>query len=186
MLCLARVATSVRRSACNGVPLGAEVDEAYVKGLLLDVGLYCAQVGLDLTHLKAAANLTLVNSGQLAEQYVGQQLRAARPPHREPDLFCWVRTQRTSNAEVDYVIQHGNLIVPIEVKAGATGRLRSLQVMLREKRLGLGVRFCAAVPSTLDTVTALPSGEQVPFRLLSLPLYLTGQIHRLLTSTLAE
>ena len=187
MLCLARVATAVRRSACNGVPLGAEVDPAYVKALLLDVGLYSAQAGLDATHLKAAGDLTLVNSGQLAEQYVGQELRSARPVHREPELFCWVRAQRTSNAEVDYVIQHGNRIVPIEVKAGATGRLRSLQVFLREKRLGLGVRICGAPPSTLDTVTALPTGgEQVPFRLLSLPLYLTGQIHRLLAAEFGE
>lgn len=180
LLCLARMVTPVRRTAAGGVPLSAEADEDYFKVCLLDVGLYVAQCGLDATHLLRMQDLLLVNGGQLAEQFVGQQLRSARPFYQEPELYCWAREQRTSNAEVDYVIQHGPGIVPIEVKAGSTGQLRSLHVFLREKRRSLGVRFGGAQPALLRAHTALPDGPQVPYRLLSLPLYLTGQLRRLL------
>lgn len=182
LLCLSRLATPVRRSACNGIPLGAEVDESYSKVCLLDVGLYTAMLGLDATFLLRAADVLLVNSGQLAEQFVGQQLRAARPSYQEPELYCWVREQRTANAEVDYVIQHGAEIVPIEVKAGATGQLRSLHMFLREKRRRLGVRLGGVQPSLLDAHTALPDGNNVAYRLLSLPLYLAGQVRRFLST----
>jgi hypothetical protein len=175
------VATPIRRTSANGIPLAAEAAEDYFKVCLLDVGLYMAQCGLDATYLARAQDLLLVNGGQLAEQFVGQQLRSARPYYQEPELFCWAREQRTSNAEVDYVIQHGADIVPVEVKAGSTGQLRSLHVFLREKRRSLGVRLGGNEPALIRAHTALPDGPQVPFRLLSLPLYLTGQLRRLLS-----
>ncbi len=180
LLCLARVATAVWRSAGNGVPLGAQVDDAYFKVCLLDVGLYTALCGLDATALIGGGDPSLVNSGQLAEQFVGQELRAARPPYQEPALYCWAREQRTANAEVDYLFQHGSAVVPIEVKAGTTGQLRSLHQFLREKHSSLGVRLDAAPPSLFITEATLPDGVKIPLRLLSLPLYLCGQLRRLL------
>jgi predicted AAA+ superfamily ATPase len=179
LLALARVCTPVRRSASSGVPLGAEADDEWFKVCLLDTGLYATQVGLDATALVGAAELTLVNEGQLAEQFVGQELRAARAAHQDPELYCWVREQRTSSAEVDYVMQHGTRVVPVEVKAGATGRLRSLHVFVQEKRRRLGVRLWTG-PLRLDDVdTAVPTGKPARFRLLSVPLYAAGQLRRL-------
>ncbi|MEO6596245.1 MAG: DUF4143 domain-containing protein [Planctomycetota bacterium] len=135
---------------------------------------------MDATAVANVADLTLVNEGQLAEQWVGQELRACRAFDQEPALFTWIREARTSNAEVDYVLQVGVRVVPVEVKAGATGTLRSLHVMVREKGLDLAVRVNSE-PLHLSTVTtSLPVGEQHTFRLLSVPFYLVGELPRLI------
>jgi hypothetical protein len=70
-------------------------------------------------------------------------------------------------------------VVPVEVKAGKTGTLKSLHYFLREKGLAFGVRLNADTPSLLDAATALPDGRNIRFRLLSLPLYLVGQVRRM-------
>jgi predicted AAA+ superfamily ATPase len=180
LLCLARIATPVWRTAGSGVPLGAQRDDSHFKVCLLDVGLYSALCGLDATTLVGGADPLLVNSGQLAEQFIGQELRAARPLYQEPALYYWTREQRTANAEVDYLIQHGSAVVPIEVKAGTTGQLRSLHQFLREKSRSLAVRMDASPPSFHSTHVTLPDGSRIPLRLLSLPLYMCGQLRRLL------
>ena len=77
------------------------------------------------------------------------------------------------------MVSMGSKIIPVEIKAGKTGRLKSLHMFLREKMRRFGVRFNTDVPSLLDTQAALPSGEILPYRLLSLPLYLVGRTRRL-------
>jgi len=185
LLCLARLVTPIERTAANGVPLSAEVDERYSRVRLLDVGLFGALSGLDAsTVAQAGGDLLRVNEGQLAEQLVGQALRAARPFHEDPRLFCWVREARTSNAEVDFVLQIAGHVVPVEVKAGATGRLRSLHTMMFEKKLGLAVRVGSEPLELARVRTALPNGQNVSYELLSVPLYLSGEIPRLAAEAL--
>ena len=179
MLALARVVTPVQRSAANGIPLAAEVDERYQKVCLLDTGLYATQTGIDAAAVASQPDLTLVNEGQLAEQLVGQELRACRPFNEEPALFTWVREAKSSNAEVDYVIQVGTRIVPVEVKAGATGTLRSLHMMVAEKKLDLAIRVSSTPLEQRKIKTALPIGPQRSFTLLSVPFYLVSEIPRL-------
>jgi Holliday junction resolvase-like predicted endonuclease len=179
MLALARIVTPVQRSAANGIPLAAEVDERYQKVCLLDTGLYATQTGIDAAAVASQPDLTLVNEGQLAEQFVGQELRACRPFNDEPALFTWVREAQSSNAEVDYVIQVGTRIVPVEVKAGATGTLRSLHMMVAEKKLNLAVRVNSAPLQRRKVQTALPIGTPRSFTLLSVPFYLVSEIPRL-------
>jgi hypothetical protein len=179
MLALARIVTPVQRSAANGIPLAAEVDERYQKVCLLDTGLYATQTGIDAAAVANLRDLTLVNEGQLAEQFVGQELRACRPFNDEPALFTWVREAKSSNAEVDYVIQVGTRIVPVEVKAGATGTLRSLHMMVAEKKLDLAVRVSSAPLQRRKVRTALPIGTPRSFTLLSVPFYLVSEIPRL-------
>jgi predicted AAA+ superfamily ATPase len=179
MLALARVVTPVQRSAANGIPLAAEVDERYQKVCLLDTGLYATQTGIDAASVASQPDLTLVNQGQLAEQLVGQELRACRPFNDEPALFTWVREAKNSNAEVDYVLQVGTRIVPVEVKAGATGTLRSLHMMVAEKKLDLGVRVSSAPLQRRKIHTSLPIGTPRSFTLLSVPFYLVSEIPRL-------
>jgi predicted AAA+ superfamily ATPase len=180
MLALARVVTPVKRSAANGIPLAAEVDERYQKVCLLDTGLYATQTGIDAAAVASQPDLTLVNEGQLAEQLVGQELRACRPFNDEPALFTWVREAKSSNAEVDYVIQVGTRIVPVEVKAGATGGLRSLHMMVAEKKLDLAVRVSSTPLQRRKIQTSLPVGTPRSFTLLSVPFYLVSEIPRLI------
>ncbi|MBC8443337.1 ATP-binding protein [PVC group bacterium] len=179
LLCLARIAYKIHHSSCNGVPLGAEIDERKFKALFLDVGMLCRSCGLSLSELEDTDDLTLVNSGAVCEQFAGQHLLYSRQFFEEPELHYWSREKRQSSAEVDFVVSVGTKIIPIEIKAGKTGRLKSLHMFLRERARSFGVRLNTDVPSLLDTEAALPSGEVLPYRLLSLPLYLVGQTRRL-------
>jgi len=172
----------VQRTMANGIPLGAEIDERYQKVCFLDVGLYSNMTGLDLSVLNSRDDLTFVNEGQLAEQFVGQELRACRPLNQEPALFTWARQNKNSNAEVDYVMQVSDRVVPVEVKAGATGRLRSLQMMVQEKKLSLAVRVSSQPMLLSELVTALPVGPSHNFKLLSVPFYMVSELPRLLAT----
>lgn len=186
LLSLARVVTPVQRTLANGIPLGAQLDERYQKVCFLDVGLYTNMTGLDAGVVSAGADLTLINEVQLAEQLVGQELRACRPFNQEPQLFTWARETKNSNAEVDYVLQVSQNVVPVEVKAGATGKLRSLQMMVQEKELSLAVRVCSQQMLCSELHTALPVGPSRKFKLLSIPFYMVSELPRLLSAELAS
>lgn len=179
MLCLARVAQRVRHSAGNGVPLGAETDDRVFKVLFMDVGLLVRSCGLSVLDVQQAEDVMLVNAGAVCEQLVGQHLLYAGQPYDEPELYCWMRQGRVSNAEVDYLLAVGERVIPVEVKAGKTGTLKSLHLFLRDKGRDFGLRFNADFPSLLDAKTSLAGGDNRPFRLLSVPLYLAGQARRL-------
>src|SRR3990167_10761960 len=96
--------------------------------------------------LSAAANpllffredLTLIHSGALAEQFVGQELIAYANPYEKAQLHFWEREKKGSDAEVDYVVMIGSDVIPIEVKSGMTGKLKSMQVFLNEKKSPFG------------------------------------------------
>jgi len=179
LLCLARVAYRVRHSASNGLPLAAEAREARFKPLFLDVGLMLRALGLNLLDLERHEDVLLVNAGAVCEQLVGQHLMYSGPPYAEPELHFWAREKRNATAEVDYVISESGEVVPVEVKRGKTGTLRSLHLFLREKRRGLGVRLNSEPPSLLTATATLPDSRRLTFRLLSLPLYLVGQVRRM-------
>jgi len=178
-LCLARIATKIRHSNANGIPLGAESSDRNFKPLFLDVGLMCRACSLSITDVDAAKELTLINSGALAEQYVGQHMLYDRECYEDPELYCWMRQKRTSNAEVDYLLAMGQTIIPVEVKAGKTGSLKSLHFFLCHKQRHFALRFNAAPPSVMDARTSVAGTDPKPFRLLSLPFYLIGQTRRL-------
>lgn len=178
---MAKLVEKVFHSSANGIPLAAEKNERLFKTLHLDIGLLVSQTGLNPVHIQHEADLNLVNNGVLAEQLVGQELLQICPRYREPELFYWVREQKTSSAEVDYVIaDDSGHIVPVEVKSGKTGSLRSLQVFADEKRTATAVRFNSEPPSVFQEERRTPNGKPVKFRLISLPHYLAGQVGRLL------
>ena len=178
LLCMARIAYKVCRTAANGVPLAAEMNERHFKCLFMDVGLACAALHLDLLDL-GRHDLTLVNAGAMAEQFIGQHLLYSGPAYETPALYYWARETRSAAAEVDYLMTLGAHVVPVEVKAGATGSLKSLHQFLKEKGSAFGLRFNAAAPSLLHDSTRLPNGDALDYHLLSLPLYLVGQARRL-------
>lgn len=179
-LCLAGVAIKVFHSHANGIPLAAEKNERFFKMMLLDAGLLLTRLGLQPPEVDRVDELNLINEGMLAEQFIGQQLYQLHPAYRTPELFYWAREKKSSSAEVDFVVPDGSgRIVPIEVKAGSSGRLRSLQHMVREKSLPRAIRFCSAQPSILKEARGTTKGP-VSFELISLPHYLVRQLPRLL------
>ena len=177
-LCMARVATRIHHTSANGLPLAAEADERRFKCLYMDVGLMCAALHLNVLDL-GKQDLTLVNGGAVAEQFVGQHLLYSGPRYEAPVLHYWTREVRNTAAEVDYLMAPALQVVPIEIKAGTTGSLRSLHQFLREKRRDFALRFNAEVPSLLRDSKGLPDGSRIDYHLLSLPLYMVGQARRL-------
>lgn len=179
LLEMALVIYRVRHSAGNGVPLGAEAKERDFKPLFLDNGLVSTSLGLSLPGLEMADDLLMVNNGALAEQFIGQHLLYDGPSYEKPQLFYWNREQKSASAEVDYLITHEDRVVPVEVKAGTTGTLKSLQVFVAEKKSPVALRFNAMPPSCAWQETRVAGKDKVPFLLISLPLYLIGQTRRL-------
>ena len=181
LLTLSRVVYPVAHSSANGLPLGAERDDRQFKALFLDIGLVNRLCGLDLVGVD---ELITVNEGALAEQFVGQQLLCAAPVFEEPQLFYWAREARNANAEVDFVISWRLDILPVEVKAGKTGTLRSMFQFLLEKGRHRAVRFHTGAPA-LDVVS-MPGKSGDSAQLLSLPLYAVGQLDRLLVESFGK
>jgi len=182
LLCQARVLTKVTHSHCSGIPLQADLEEKIYKLLFLDVGLMNAICGLRWSSLEQAELTDLINEGAIAEQFIGQHLidMLSSLPNRE--LTYWLRQGRSNNAEIDYVIALDGQIVPIEVKSGATGSLRSLHQFMGEKNLPVAIRFDASVPSSQQIqTTMMKNGEstRVDYRLISLPLYLVERLPEL-------
>jgi hypothetical protein len=137
---------------------------------------------LDWLAISALDDRQLINEGAMAEQFIGQHLLYHRGLSDPPQLCYWLRQQKSANAEVDYVISQGNLIVPVEVKAGKSGTLKSLLQFVYSKNAGLGVRFDLNPPSIQKVNHALraDSTGSITFDLISLPLYMVGQLGRIL------
>ena len=137
--------------------------------------------GLDWLALKDLDDRRLVNEGALAEQFVGQHLLYLEEGRETPRLNYWLREGKSANAEVDYAIARGAWIVPVKVKAGTSGTLRSLHQFALAKGTRLAVRFDLN-PPTVQSIRHQVSGtrQSVEMTLLSLPLYLVGQLGRLL------
>ena len=98
------------------------------KALLVDVGLRQCLSGMPADAEYGKSSLLSMYSGALAEQFVGQELVASLGE----EVSCWLRPQKSSSAEVDYLVASGGRAVPVEVKSGPSGRLRSLHLLLKE------------------------------------------------------
>ncbi len=162
----ARVCYGVRASACSGLPLESNLSESAWKLLFLDVGLMNHACGIDYSAIAGMESLRFVNEGAIAEQFVGQHLLYRSGGFEKPSLCYWLRENRSANAEVDYVISSEGKILPIEVKAGASGAMRSLKQFAEDKKTIRALRFDANQPSRQIVGT---------YELVSLPLYAAGK-----------
>ena len=142
LLVRAGVAHKVVHSGGSGIPLGAEVDPEKFKVIFLDVALAQAILGLNTASWLLEPELNLINKGAITEAYVGQELLAYAPFNIKNQLYYWHREARASSSEIDYLIQQENRIVPLEVKSGTAGKLRSLRLFLETHRNSeYGIRF---------------------------------------------
>lgn len=145
----------VHSTAAAGLPLSAQINEKKFKLLFLDIGLVQQANGLE-AELFLNKDLMQINHGQLVEQFVGQELLAYGPDYQRTALFYWDRDKPGSTAEVDYIINIGDTIIPIEVKAGKTGSLKSLHSFMQLKRSPLGVRLSMKPLALMNNVLSVP------------------------------
>jgi len=162
----AGILTPVYQSLATGLPLNANINEKKFKLLFFDTGLMKAAGKLD-SDLLLSENFMDIRTGALAEQLVGQQLLTYQPPYDHAEIFYWQRDKKGSQAEVDYLVVHRDHIIPLEVKAGSTGRLRSLHLFMEHCKSPYGIRLSTA-----------PLKEEG--KVLSIPIYMLSEVYRLL------
>lgn len=168
LLVLAGLIHPVYATSASGLPLGFQIREQKFKIIFLDVGLAQNACGLQ-AEINFNKDILQINAGSIAEQFVGQELLAYADAYTRPNLYFWARNKKSSMAEVDFVINVGSKILPVEVKAGKTGTLKSLKLFLKEKKASFGIRVSGNPLSYYDDV-------------LSVPLYMVEQIPRLVES----
>jgi predicted AAA+ superfamily ATPase len=140
------------------------------KLLPLDVGIALSVSGTSIDQALHFPLDTLLD-GRVAEIFVGQELLASKSVG--DDIHFWVRDTSRGNAEVDYLLEGNGGVVPIEVKAGASGSLKSLHQFLWRSGRIVGLRFYSGRYVDERHTVRMPDGE-LEYRLLSLPLYVAG------------
>ena len=147
LLIKAGILIPVTHTDGNGLPLGDEADESYRKLLLLDTGLMLRLLNMSMgdissitTHILTATAADLVNKGPMAEMLAGLEVLHYLSPNIRHDLFYWVRQAKNSLAEIDYLLSRDMKVLPLEVKAGVQGGMKSLWDFMRDKKLSQAIR----------------------------------------------
>ena len=160
----------IHRTSAQELPLNATLHEKIFKVLFLDVGLVKASSFLN-PYLMLREDLMLINRGMLTEQFVGQELLAEQPSYTAGQLFYWHNEK--GHAEIDYVTHVNDIIIPIEVKSGKTGSLKSLHHFLKTHSSKVGIHL---------SLRAFGHYQNI----LSVPLYMIPEIPRLIENFLAD
>lgn len=172
LLIQARVATPVYHSSCAGLPLEANENEDVFKILALDVGLMNHAQGLKWNSFKNYDEYEIVTEGVIAEQFIGQHLLFSKNSYLEPRLNYWLREGKSTNAEVDFIIEKNGQMTAIEVKAGSAGKIRSLHQWMKDIKYKKksAIRFNFSKGGT-EKVAHLIDEKKVEYSLLTIPLY---------------
>jgi predicted AAA+ superfamily ATPase len=137
---------------------------------VLDTGMLNYALGIQ-KEIIGTKDLSAVYQGTVIEHLVGQELLAKQYSALH-GLNFWVREKTTANAEVDYIYPYDGKLIPVEVKSGKEGTLRSLHVYMDIAPHDMAVRLYAGDVhvSTIDT----EAGKR--YYLLNLPYYLVSQL----------
>ena len=139
---------------------------------ILDTGLLNYFVGIQ-KEIIGTDDLNTIYQGTLIEHLIGQEILSFQY-NALSALHFWVREKKESTAEVDYLFQYDGLVIPIEVKAGKEGTLKSLHSYMYLAPHKMAIRFYAGVLKITDAITQ--NGKQ--YQILNLPYYLGSQIEK--------
>lgn len=187
LLILAGLLIPVTHTSANGLPLGSEADHSYRKILFFDCGLMLRLLGITTgdtttlaTQILTSPAADLVNKGTIAELVVGLEMLHYMPPNLRHELYYWVRLSKNSLAEIDYLLPSHLQILPIEVKAGSQGGMKSLWSFMREKHLTEAIR-CSL--ENFGSFSHTDKEDRDTARHVSvIPLYAVSQIIKITTS----
>ena len=181
LLIKAGIVIPVTHTDANGLPLGDEADESYRKLLLLDTGLMLRLLNMTMgntstitTHILTATAADLVNKGPMAEMLAGLELLHYRSPNLRHDLFYWVRQAKNSLAEIDYLLSRDMQVLPLEVKAGVQGGMKSLWDFMRDKKLSQAIRCSLENFGKFDYID--PKADNAVRHVEIVPLYAISQM----------
>jgi len=140
LLTLAGLITPVKHTAANGLPLGAEENEKYIKYLFLDLGLMQTMLSLSANDILLASDVDFVNKGAASEMFAGLEMLKAHDCFVKAEMFYWQNTDKGTSGEIDYLTVIDGHIIPIEVKAGTQGKMQSLYNFMPKHSSAFGIR----------------------------------------------
>ena len=141
---------------------------------VLDTGMLNYFVGIQ-KEILGTEDLNKIYQGTLIEHLAGQEMLGFQ--HRSlSSLHFWVREKKDSSAEVDYLFVYEGKLIPIEVKSGTAGKLKSLHLFMDMAPHIMAVRFYAGEMNITEAISA--AGKK--YQLLNLPYYLVSQIEHYL------
>jgi len=140
MLIMAGLVYPVTHTSGNGIPLGAEINPKFQRMFLFDTGLFQRALGLDISQIFVTDDFKTINRGALAEIFVGLELVKNSSCYNKFPLYYWQREKSQSSAQVDFLIQKNEQILPVEVKAGTQGAMQSLRLFMKDKSIKKGIR----------------------------------------------
>jgi predicted AAA+ superfamily ATPase len=141
---------------------------------LVDTGLVNFQTGIQRDVFDSVM-IEDAWQGRVAEHIVGQELLTLEPSVLA-ELHYWEREDPNTQSEVDFIHIYRDLVIPVEVKSGTGGRLRSLHQFVDRSPHSYAIRIYSGMFKTESTRTI--QGKK--FTLISLPFYLTGQVNEIL------
>lgn len=183
LLDMAGIIFKVHSTSGSGIPLDANADNRVFKTYFLDAGLMNTASGVKTLTREEFFTTRFINEGKLAEQFIAQHLLFSKEPYIRPQLHYWLRESRKNNAEVDFLIQSGRNPVPLEVKAGKSGSLKSLHLFCGTFNLPTAVRFNLTPPSVQECnhkIVINGDSKNAHYKLLSIPLYMIEELQRIL------
>lgn len=176
----------VQMSAANGLPLGAQVNPKFTRYDYIDTGLLLRVMAMnyddnkELTRLiLAGESPELVNKGIVTELTVGLELMKSSNPQNKYDLFYWENLDRNATSEVEYVIAKNAKCLPIEVKAGTSGKMKSLRLFMKKKGVTVGIRTSLENFGHIDISDTDNTGQPIRRVIGILPLYAVWQLPHL-------
>ena len=140
LLTLAGLIIPVKHTAANGLPLGAEENEKYIKYLFLDLGLMQTMLSLPANDILLASEVEFVNKGAASEMFAGLELHKAHDCFVKAEMFYWQNTDKGTSGEIDYLTVIDGHIIPVEVKAGTQGKMQSLYNFMPKHSSAFGIR----------------------------------------------
>ena len=141
---------------------------------VLDTGMLNYFVGIQ-KEILGTEDLNKIYQGTLIEHLAGQEMLGFQ--HRSlSSLHFWVREKKDSSAEVDYLFVYEGKLIPVEVKSGTAGKLKSLHLFMEMAPHIMAVRFYAGEMNITEAISA--AGKK--YQLLNLPYYLVSQIEHYL------
>jgi len=158
----ARLIRKVNAATPAGIPLGSASNEKKFKALFLDIGLMAHINGLSGNYVNLRHNMNALFVGELGEQFAGQEFLASG----KKNLYYWSRESKSSTAEVDYLLEIEDEVVPVEIKNAPSGRLKSLHLLL-ERFPNINKAYVLS-----QAEYGRSKGEKIEF----VPLYYAGQI----------
>ena len=156
LLVMAGLVIPITHTSANGLPLGAEINPKFRKMILLDTGIFQRSLGLQLSDILLSNDFEAINKGGIAEMFAGLELLKSSSHYQQTQLYYWLREGQNARAEVDYVIQKDDKIVPLEVKSGSTGKMQSLHLFMNEKQSEYGIRTSLENFAQYDKIKVVP------------------------------